>query len=195
MEKLARLHLTTRDLAGIEIPIWFHLDHFGNERPAPLVRVFTPDSDVAASGTAVEDGVTLKVGHTFVMVYPELRSFRDGTCGIRVDGDEKAGFKVLPYSLAEILSANDTIVAQKLANFTPVCQRCNQEIGGLQKLACSRCRVAHYCNKECQVADWNPGSANAQGHKALCKLYREVKWFTEMDWDNYVFRQGIRFQR
>ncbi|GJE87541.1 zinc finger MYND domain-containing protein [Phanerochaete sordida] len=34
---------------------------------------------------------------------------------------------------------------------------------------CGRCKLARYCSKECQTADW-------PRHKTNCKVTREVKW-------------------
>ncbi|KAL6590474.1 SET domain-containing protein [Neocallimastix californiae] len=39
------------------------------------------------------------------------------------------------------------------------------------KNRCSRCKVAHYCSKECQVNAWK------NGHKYTCKLWKEKKLF------------------
>jgi len=36
---------------------------------------------------------------------------------------------------------------------------------------CSRCKIAHYCSKECQVNAWK------KGHKYTCKLWKEKKLF------------------
>ncbi|ORX42530.1 SET domain-containing protein [Piromyces finnis] len=39
------------------------------------------------------------------------------------------------------------------------------------KSRCSRCKVAHYCSRECQVKAWS------SGHKYTCKLWKEKKLF------------------
>eukprot|EP00833_Pecoramyces_ruminatium_P018438 jgi/Orpsp1_1/1192470/evm.model.d7180000093595.1 len=39
------------------------------------------------------------------------------------------------------------------------------------KNRCSRCKVAHYCSKECQINAWK------NGHKYTCKLWKEKKLF------------------
>ncbi|KAM6492057.1 hypothetical protein JOM56_011781 [Amanita muscaria] len=197
MEKQTRLHLTTRDMADNEVSVWFCLDHFGNGHPGNASRFTKPDHSVAKMGKAVEGGIKMAVGQTIVVVYTELRDFTDGTCGIRIDGDELKGFKVLPYPLNELLTANDTIVGQKLLNFSPECNYCKEHIRG-KRHVCSGCRVVYYCGKTCQTADWllkPTATAANMGHKSACKLYREVRWFTDLDWNNYVFRQGLAFSR
>lgn len=201
MKRVARLHLMTRDMAGNNVPVWFHFEHTGNGRPEWMGDWRWEQGD--PTGTITEaraDGVTLKVGHTLVVTYAELRDFADArrTCGLRIDGDEKPTFKVLPYSLDELLAANDVIVSQRLSNFQPACEHCKKSLSITTMMTCARCRIAHYCDKVCQINDWNPASSEAGGtkpHKYFCKLYREVKWFIDTDWDNYVFRRGIRFVR
>jgi hypothetical protein len=42
----------------------------------------------------------------------------------------------------------------------PICTYCGKENDDLKE--CTRCHQAHYCNKECQVADWKAG------HKQIC---------------------------
>jgi len=39
------------------------------------------------------------------------------------------------------------------------------------KSRCSRCKIAHYCSRECQVKAWK------YGHKYTCKLWKEKKLF------------------
>jgi hypothetical protein len=45
-----------------------------------------------------------------------------------------------------------------------VCGHCEkpETINGAKLMKCQRCKVAYYCNKECQVTDW-------KGHKKKCK--------------------------
>ncbi|KAF8428630.1 hypothetical protein EV426DRAFT_571254 [Tirmania nivea] len=201
MKRVARLNLVTRDMAGNSVPVWFHFEHYGNGRPKWMGDWKWEHGDPAGTITEAQaDGATLKVGNTLVIVYAELRDFEDKnrTCGLRIDGDERATFKVLPYSLDELLAANDIIVSQKLPSFTAACQHCKKSTKGTPMLFCARCHIAHYCNKDCQKNDWSSASGGAstkKPHKYLCKLYREVNWFIDMDWDKYIFRKGIRFVR
>ncbi|KAF8443528.1 hypothetical protein BGX38DRAFT_1261117 [Terfezia claveryi] len=201
MKRVARLNLVTRDIAGNSVPVWFHFEHYGLGRPKWMGDWKWEQGDPAGTITEAQaDGVTLKVGHTLVIVYPELRDFEDKneTCGLRIDGDERPTFKVLPYSLDELLVANDIIVSQRLPSFTPACYHCKESTSGTPTLFCAKCRTAHYCNKDCQTNDWastSNGSSTTKSHKYLCRLYREVKWFTDINWDSYIFRKGIRFSR
>lgn len=53
--------------------------------------------------------------------------------------------QILPYSLLQLLEANDMIVSQKLPNFQAKCHHCTNDKGG--SLRCERCKVSYYCNK------------------------------------------------
>ena len=49
-----------------------------------------------------------------------------------------------------------------------VCKSDKTSIEGAKLLNCSKCRVAAYCSKECQVMDWKAG------HKFDCKGYQRI---------------------
>jgi sulfatase maturation enzyme AslB (radical SAM superfamily) len=51
---------------------------------------------------------------------------------------------------------------------SPVCFNCGKEESETLKLnRCSKCHVATYCSKECQVANWSKGAGG--GHKYCCE--------------------------
>lgn len=106
MMKISRLMLSTRDMAGNKLPIWFYLDYEGINRrrrqPGGPFRICNPDFSISERGTAVEDGVSMAVGQTIVVVYPELHDFQDSSTGIRIDYDERMGFKVTTVLLVEL---------------------------------------------------------------------------------------------
>jgi len=52
------------------------------------------------------------------------------------------------------------------------CFRCKKMTNRETLKACSRCKYAQYCSKECQVADW-------PSHKAICKQMCDVHKFTK----------------
>ena len=225
--RITRLVLTTRDMAGKEIPIAFYLKNRNG-----VVKHCNPNLSLYENRSTVEDGVRMAVGQTIVVVYPEMHGFLDQSTGIKLESEGRMDFKVgtsratlaefnplnlsqiLPYSLNELLKANDTIVSQKLLNFEAKCDHCKKNIG--RSLHCGRCQVSYYCNRvctaeglspcvlqtdeaqDCQTADWkpNPGSSPpSPGHQYMCKLYREVKWFSDRDWDDYTPHQKISFPR
>lgn len=50
----------------------------------------------------------------------------------------------------------------------PVCFNCGKEETEYEKLRrCSKCHVAAYCSKDCQVSHWSKGSGG--GHKYCCE--------------------------
>jgi len=51
------------------------------------------------------------------------------------------------------------------------CHQCLSLLQSKNKNRCSRCKVAHYCSRECQVKAWKAG------HKYTCKLWQEKKLF------------------
>lgn len=50
---------------------------------------------------------------------------------------------------------------------TRTCDWCGKSSGEAKLLACSACKKANYCGKECQKAAW-------KGHKAICKQNRKA---------------------
>jgi hypothetical protein len=58
--------------------------------------------------------------------------------------------------LARLSNSNHTCV-----NMCGHCEK-RETLDGTKLMKCQRCKVAYYCNRECQVADW-------KGHKKMCK--------------------------
>mmetsp|Transcript_4735 Transcript_4735/g.5458 ORF Transcript_4735/g.5458 Transcript_4735/m.5458 type:complete len:248 (+) Transcript_4735:84-827(+) len=54
----------------------------------------------------------------------------------------------------------------------PVCFNCGKSEGKTKLLRCSKCQVARYCSRECQVANWKKGPGG--GHKFSCDAYKRV---------------------
>ena len=50
------------------------------------------------------------------------------------------------------------------SEFFRLCYNCNKE--GTNYSKCSRCKIAHYCSKECQINSWFK-------HKYICNLNKE----------------------
>jgi hypothetical protein len=65
-----------------------------------------------------------------------------------------------PETKHEKVKVSDTVVTGS----TFVCSCCEKRI--LRLLKCSRCRVAAYCNSECQLQDW-------KAHKVYCNIYAQ----------------------
>ena len=54
--------------------------------------------------------------------------------------------------------------ARKTLPKTGVCYHCNQEKERSLLMVCSRCRIAQYCSRRCQVAGW-------PAHQRYCDVY------------------------
>jgi hypothetical protein len=64
--------------------------------------------------------------------------------------------------LALQLQAQTSNQCTSLAGMRHLCRACSKEPEeGEKLLACSRCKTAHYCSKECQKSDWKT-------HKQIC---------------------------
>ena len=114
-------------------------DRDGNEFP---IHVHTSDRGVGMSKYCQE-------GHTIVLMYAERHNFADGTVGIRLE--EGASVKVLPYSVATLMAANDRYFE---AEGKTACDCCGASqtkgTGGLKN--CARCKVTSYCSKVSDLA-------------------------------------------
>lgn len=106
-----------------------------------------------------------------------------------IDGappDIKMGVKTGPHGLHAVATEDiraGTVIAQCLplaqspiihGPAKPTCFRCffqegDDDLSGRRKtetlFRCSRCQIARYCSKECQMSDWN------EGHKLECQFY------------------------
>jgi hypothetical protein len=51
-----------------------------------------------------------------------------------------------------------------------VCFGCQKEVEKLSR--CSKCQVATYCSRECQISHWKKGAGG--GHKFACDAYKRV---------------------
>ncbi|KAL1742006.1 hypothetical protein HDZ31DRAFT_44209 [Schizophyllum fasciatum] len=49
-----------------------------------------------------------------------------------------------------------------------VCQNCHKSQSEIRLSSCSKCRLSHYCSRECQVAHWPT-------HKAQCRLNAQTR--------------------
>ncbi|KAI5802383.1 hypothetical protein FPQ18DRAFT_383391 [Pyronema domesticum] len=92
-------------------------------------------------------------------LYPEFHYFADGQTGIRIEQSDidQGSVKILPYTMDTLLKANDQIWKKKDSS------------------ECQKCQKSLRRRSDCQTADWNE-------HKKLCKVFTEVKWFTDKDW-------------
>jgi len=87
----------------------------------------------------------------------------------------KAAEQGLVYAVSALKRLFVGVVTSNASPSTPkviapatgrVCSNCGigERDGGVALMPCSRCKVAVYCRRECQVQHWKAG-----GHKAACK--------------------------
>lgn len=76
-------------------------------------------------------------------------------------------------------SSADSADSPRADSAKPICFKCGKAAdqhlsgdSGAKILRCSRCSVASYCGRECQVADWKSGQGG--GHKHSCAAYKRV---------------------
>ena len=104
------------------------------------------------------DLTTLKNGSTILVLYPESHTFMDGTSGVRIEKTDHV--KVLECKLDDLLAMS--LQYEKVKDKI-VCWCCGKPgISADAVKKCSRCRVAKYCDKQCQTKDWKAR------HKAWC---------------------------
>lgn len=114
----------------------------------------------------------LKKGNVLCMRYQEKHSFIDMTIGIRAENLEY--FMIIPASLNCVLSVSDDLYKNTSDN---KCWKCNLS----NKLSvCSKCKIAKYCNKECQVEHWKID------HKLKCNVYNYVRRIESVDYSKFT---------
>jgi len=148
-----RLRLEVKDKDGSVLPVNFHTD----DRGAAFTHL-------------------CKKGHTVVILYGQQHNFVDMTVGIRLEQNEVV--KVLPYSLQQLLEANDLLFEEARRDKCGYCGTKEKETkDGLKQ--CGLCKEFVYCGKECQTKAW------IQGHKLVCKVVRALQWFVVKDWERF----------
>eukprot|EP01083_Nonionella_stella_P087087 242137_1 len=59
-------------------------------------------------------------------------------------------------------------------------KRCQNSFGCFNcgkkaKLQCSRCKIAMYCDSDCQLKNWKRGTSGMNSHKSICKQIRKFR--------------------
>ncbi len=119
------------------------------------------------------DFKTLRKGHTICVMLAEQHYFMDGTVGFRIEGLDLV--KVIPCTLTDLLALSTTY--SKCCD-TRICWQCEHK-ADKQLEKCSACKLARYCNVECQTTDWK------QTHKRWCKAIPEFIKMTRIDYSQY----------
>jgi len=153
LSKFLRLSIYAKDREGREFPIHVH----NEDRGVGMARY-------------------CQEGYTIVLMYAERHNFADGTVGIRLE--EGASVKVLPYSMATLLSANDRYFRAEGKTACDCCGASQSEVEGHLK-KCSRCKVTLYCGQKCQNQAWSGG------HREDCKVLTQIQEFASKDWEQF----------
>lgn len=96
--------------------------------------------------------------------YGEKKTFLDLSTGFRVEDHYVSMLKVIPGPLTKLFAAADVVFSE--AADAPGCWCCKGTTTTLCR--CTRCKLARYCDKECQMADW-------VSHKQVCKYVVHIR--------------------
>lgn len=129
------------------------------------VRIaFYPDEHShMCKGFSMENHM-VTAGHTLCILYAERKKFLDGSVGVRVERLEycyifRAPLNIVMREAKHILSNADGDAVDGPVH----CAHCGKaETAGHRLERCSKCHLAFYCSRECQVSAWR------DGHKLLC---------------------------
>ena len=115
---------------------------------------------------------TLKKGHTICVMLAVQHYFLDNTVGLRIENLNTV--KVIPCGLSGLLA-----LSKSYSQRSDSCWRCGKKEreGSLKK--CGACKVARYCDKDCQAKDWK------DGHRKLCKAIAEFLKMARIDYSKY----------
>ena len=117
---------------------------------------------------------TLKRGHTICVIQAELHLFLDMTIGLRIEGLDTV--KVIPCGLNDLLA-----LSKHYSQTTNSCWGCGKTASdeGSSLKKCAACKLACYCDKQCQTKDWK------ERHRVWCKAIPEFLKMTEIDYSDF----------
>ena len=84
--------------------------------------------------------------------------------------------KVIPCGLSDLFALSKRY--SQNANSCWECGKANDEESSLKK--CAACKVACYCDKQCQTKDWK------ERHRVWCKAIPEFLKLTKIDYSKYT---------
>jgi hypothetical protein len=129
------------------------------------------------------DWSTLKKSSTLLILYPQKHKHIDGRVGLLVVRFEHV--RVLDCSLNDLLSLSVQYEKCRDKNECWCCGKTGISADAVKR--CSRCRVAKYCDKQCQTKDWK------QRHRASCPVIPDYLKLTKLKYD--VWRENQTFDR
>ena len=123
-------------------------------------------------GFSYMDFSLIKKGHTIAVLQAEVHYFMDGQIGLRIENLENVA--VIKCSLDQLFSLASHFFKSRDLD---VCWKCAKHSDTLRK--CSSCKVAKYCDRDCQAADWR------ERHKTWCKAMPEFIKLVNVRYDRY----------
>ena len=117
---------------------------------------------------------TLKRGHTICVIQAQQHYFLDMSIGLRIECLDSV--KVIPCGLSDLFALSKHY--SQNANSCWECGKANDEESSLKK--CAACKVACYCDKQCQTKDWK------ERHRVWCKAIPEFLKLTKIDYSKYT---------
>lgn len=115
----------------------------------------------------------LKKGHTICVLFAEKHYFLDRTIGLRIERLDNV--HVFPLGLNDLFTLSRTYAE----NNDTKCWSCERSIAQDTKKKCGSCRVAYYCDKNCQTADWR------KRHREWCKAMPLFLFIAKGDLSKY----------
>ena len=140
--------LIVKDFDGIQyIPIDFRLNSKYDDQVASNSATKYSSEARAAAHIEQELGQKFIVGHTFACLYAEADWFFDGRKGLRIT--KKEIFKVLPFTLDEVLDANKRLEkSRKIGDDNDTdssCEQCGRTLKVGQGYMCQKCQICVQC--------------------------------------------------
>jgi hypothetical protein len=116
----------------------------------------------------------LRNGRTLAVLYAEYHHFLDGQIGLRIENLDTV--TVLNCRLEQLFSLSAHYWSHKGKE---KCWTCGKNVSAEELKKCARCKVAKYCDKNCQKKDWT------ERHKVWCRVMPEFLTIASFDYDVY----------
>ncbi|KHJ32972.1 putative zinc mynd-type domain containing protein [Erysiphe necator] len=124
------------------------------------------------------DVTAWKRGWCLVIPEPKRSGVENGKQGFIAL--HKADVMVFPTSLERLIKISKTLHNQAMLQPEHrTCRACAAQAKPDKLKACSGCDAAWYCQKDCQIKDWNE-----KGHKKECKIYKSLKRLSATPYPN-----------
>ena len=131
--------------------------------------------------TGFLDFELLKRGRTLAVLYAEYHHFLDGQIGLRIENLDTVN--VFNSTLEQLFSLSSHYWTTKGRN---VCWGCGTHTTAEELKKCAKCKVATYCDRECQRKDWT------ERHKVWCRVMPDYLQLIGFKYEVYRDSQYFR---